>query len=155
MSDQKPIKAEILPQSQIRAKGYKMAETQAANERISNNVEYLKVCLAAAAGFVSKVEDEIFDDTRKGVFIFHHDKRFAVAEVWITADQKILEVYRNTKDIKEVTPEYAFKIYGLARFSQAIGKAFDDIASNNETIYPGNVGGKILAERMLNGDQTA
>lgn len=77
-------------------------------------------------------------DGRQGVFLFNDDKRYAVFEVWITTDGKVIEVLRINNKVKEIDATYIYNYIGTKRFVNGIANAMDELTKRKKAIADDN-----------------
>ena len=124
----------------------------AKSTRIIKDVTYIKLVINAAKPHIdNEVCDEIFDENRLGVFLFHEDKRYAVLEVWLSLEGDLIEVNRATKTIKPIKHAYAFKNYGIDQIAHSLADALDAISVKKKTAFEGNLEGRRKHDLLLGG----
>lgn len=106
------------------------------DDRITNHIkEAIKRAAKEIQSAVVPIDELIISNGKySGIFLFHEDKRFAVAEIWLTNDGKVLEILRAFKEIKEIDAEYIYINIGTRTFVNGIAKAFDEIHKKKESI---------------------
>ena len=143
-----PIK--LLELHEIKAKAMSAQSESARIKRTEMDTNYIQLAINQVTPHLDNDTcDEIFDEEKLGIFLFHENKRYTVTEVWLAQNGEILEVNRTTKRIKTIKHRYAFKNYGINKFVNAIGEACDAITEKKKFVFSDNQDGIEKIDRLL------
>jgi hypothetical protein len=87
-------------------------------------------------------------DARHGIFLFDVDRPHAKSQIWLSADGRISEVYRDMEKIVDRDEHYIIREHGIIKFIDSLRPALDILIARYELSTKSIPAGRAAAEQF-------